>query len=229
MGELNVPRDEAVALKAIDTKLLASLMDQSIREEHANALRHLPLDSCGPYIGIQLRAFERALSAHAAAKLSKKRAETNYDVRKTRSNLEHAVLQMQARVTQEEAEGQRFFIDDHVMPPMTFSEQLRVRVSYRWREDIAEEWKYRSITFVHEFTSKPVYMTPGPPRKPSKRRQEQDRQEALYQQWEHLKMLGLQAIRDHFRKGGSGDTIPEIVQAKTDQHTMNLNNFSARF
>jgi hypothetical protein len=229
MGELNVPRSEAEALKAIDTKLLSSLMDQSVREEHANALRHLRLDNCGPYVGTHFRAFERALSAHAAAKSPKKRAETDYGVRKTRSDLEHAVQQMQARVTEEGVEGQRFVIDDYVMPPITFSEQLRVRVSYRWREDMAEEWKYRSTTFVHEFAPKPVYMTPGLLRKPSKARLEQDRQETLYRQWEHLKMLGLHAIRDHFRKGGTGDTIPEIIQAKTDPHTMNLNNFSVRF
>lgn len=229
MGELNVPRNEADALKAIDTKLLASLLDQSIREEHANALRHLRLDSCGLYVRTQLRAFERALSAHAAAKSSKKRAETDYDVRKTGSDLEHAVLQMQARVTEEEAEGQRFFVDDHVMPPIALSEQLQVRVSYRWRQDDATDWKYRSTTFIHEFVPRPHYTLPSTARKPSKARQEQDRQEALYRQWEYLRMLGLHAIRDHFRQGGAGDTIPELVRAKADPHTHSLNNFSARF
>jgi hypothetical protein len=229
MGELNVPRNEAEALKALDNKLLASLMDQSIREEHANALRHLRLDSCGPYVGTQLRAFERALSAHAAAKSPKKRAETDRDVRKTRSDLEHAVLQMQARVTEEEAEGQLFFIEDHVMPPITFSERLRVPIRYRWRDGIADEWKYSSTTFVHKFVPQPDYITPSPVRKPSNARQELDRQEALYRQWEYLRMLSLHAIRDHFRQGGAGDTIPEMVQAKADPHTHSLNNFSARF
>ncbi len=38
MGELNVPWNEAEALKAIDTKMLASLIDQSIHEEHSSAL-----------------------------------------------------------------------------------------------------------------------------------------------------------------------------------------------
>lgn len=229
MGELNVPRNEADALKSIDTELLASLIDQSVREEHSNALRHLRLDSCGPYVGTQLRAFERALSAHAVAKSPKKRSETDYDVRKTRSDLEHAVLQMQARVTEEEAESQRFLVDDHVIPPITFSEKLQVRVSYRWRQDIADEWKYRSTTFIHEFVPRPHYMPPSSTRKPSKARQEQDHQEALYREWEYLRMLGLHAIRDHFRQGGAGDTIPELVRAKADPHTHSLNNFSAKF
>lgn len=229
MGELNVPRNEAEALKAIDTKLLASLMDQSIREERPSGLGTLRLNCCGPFVATHLRAFERAISAHASAKSAKKRAETDYDVRKTGRDLEHAVQLMKDRVAAEEKEGQLFFIEDHVMPPINFSEQLSVRVSYRWREGMEAKWKHRSTTFSHDFVSRPTYMGPTSARKPSKASQERDRQERLYRQWEYLKMLGLHAVRDHFRQGGDGDTIPEIVRAKTDPHTLNLHNFSARF
>ena len=53
----------------------------SIREEHANALRHLRLDNCELYVNTQLRSFEQAHSIHAAAQSPKKRAETGFDVR----------------------------------------------------------------------------------------------------------------------------------------------------
>lgn len=116
MGELNVPRAEADALKVIDTQLLTALIERCIRDEHWACLRDLRLYECGPYVALRLRAFEQALSAHAAAKTAKKRDATGYGVRKTEGDLEHAVQQMKDRVATEEREGQFFFIDDQVMP-----------------------------------------------------------------------------------------------------------------
>lgn len=105
MGELNVPRAEADALKVIDTQLLTALIERCIRDEHWACLRDLRLYECGPYVALRLRAFEQALSAHAAAKTAKKRDATGYDVRKTEGDLEHAVQQMKDRVATEEREG----------------------------------------------------------------------------------------------------------------------------
>lgn len=229
MGELNVPCAEADALKAIDISSLSNLIDQCTREERWSPIRALRLDNCGPYVASRLRAFEQALSAHAAAKAAKKRAQTGYDVRKAGSDLEHAVRQMKDCVATEEREGQLFFVDDHVVPPFRFSEQLSVRVSYRWRENVEAEWKYGIVTFSHTFAVRQDYLVQAPARKPSAAKQERDRQEALCQQWELLGSLGLQAVRDHFRGGGSGAAIPVAVHAKTDSHTQGLNNFSARF
>lgn len=229
MGDLNVPRKEAEALKAINTTLLATLINQSIREERSSAHRNLRLDFCGPFVTTRLRVFEKAISAHAAAKSPKKRTETDYNVRRAGRDLEYAVQQMKDRVAIEEKGGQLFFIDDDVMPPINFSEELSVLVNYRWRESTEADWKHRNTRFSFTSVSRPNYISPKPARKLSAARQERDRQDTLYWQWEHLKMLGLQAIRDHFRQGGTGDTIPEVVRAKTDTYTKGLNNFSARF
>lgn len=136
MGVLYVPRAEANALKAIDTHSLRNLIDQCTREERWSPIRALRLDNCGPYVASRLRTSERELSEHAAAKAAKKRAQTGYDVRETGSDLEHYVRQMKDRVATEEREGQLFFVDDHVVPHFRISEQLSVRVSYRWRESV---------------------------------------------------------------------------------------------
>lgn len=229
MGELYVTRTEAEALKAIDIEHLRGQIESCLREEQWSALRDLRLGECGPYVASRTRAFERALSAYAMAKAAKKRAETGCDARKTGDDLEHAVQQMTCRVATEEQEGRHFWVEDHIAPPFKFNDQLNVRVRYRWREGPEAEWRYGNTTFAHNFVSRPNYMVPAPARKPSAAKQERDRQEVLCQEWEHLKSLGLHAIRDHFRQGGSGATLPEVVQAKTDPHSLGLNNFSAGF
>jgi len=229
MGELNVPRAEADALKAIDTELLNHLIDQCIREEKSSAVRALRLDNCGLYVASRLREFEEALAAHQRAKSAKKRYETEYDVRKAGGDLTHAVYQMKDRVATEERESQLFHVEDHVMPPSRFSEQLTVRISYRWRASVEVPWNNASIVFSHEVVSRAHYMLPAPTRKPSAAKLERDRQDHLYRQWEYLKGLGLQSVRDHFRRGGSGAAIPQTVQATVDSHTQGLNNFSAQF
>lgn len=229
MGDLYVPRTDAEVLKAIDTDVLSDLVDHCIREERRSAVRALRLGGCGPYVSSRLRAFEDALAAHQKAKSAKKRAETEYDLRSAGSNLTHAVHQMKHRVATEEQESQLFYVDDHVMTPTRFSEQLTVRISYRWRASVADPWVYGSIVFSHTVVPRPVYMLPTPARKPSTATMERDRQDHLYGQWEYLKGLSLQSVRDHFRRGGSGAAIPQTVQAKVDSHTQGLNNFSAQF
>lgn len=229
MGDLNVPRAEAEALKALDTDVLSDLIDQCIRDERPSAIRALRLDGCGPFVASRLRAFEGALAAHQKAKSVKKRAETEYDLRSAGSDLTHAVHQMKQRVATEEQESQLFYVDDHVMAPSRFSEQLTMRISYRWRASVADPWVYGSIAFSHTVVARPVYMLSTPARKPSVAKMERDRQDHLYGQWEYLKGLSLQSVRDHFRRGGSGAAIPQTVQAKVDPHTQGLNNFSAQF
>lgn len=229
MGDLNVPHAEAEALKAIDIDMLSDLVDQCIREEKPSAVRACRLNGCGPYVASRLRAFEDALAAHQKAKSAKKRAETEYDLRSAGNDLTHAVHQMRHRIATEEQESQLFYVDDHVMAPSRFSEQLTVRISYRWRASVADPWVYGSIVFSHAVVPRPHCMLPMSTRKPSAAKIERDRQDQLYGQWEYLKGLGLQSVRDHFRRGGSGAAIPRTVQAKADSHTQRLNNFSAQF
>jgi|SRR3990167_819844 len=229
MGDLNVPRSEAQALKAIDADVLTDLVDQCIRDERSSAIRGLRLDGCGPYVASRFRAFEGALAAHHKAKSAKKRAETAYDLRSAGSDLTHAVQQMKHRVATEEQESQLFYVDDNVMVPSRFSEQLTVRISYQWRASASDSWSYGSIVFSHTDQPRSQYLLPTRARKPSAAQKERTRQDHLYGQWEYLKGLSLQSVRDHFRRGGSGAEIPQEFQAKTDSHSQGLNNFSADF
>lgn len=229
MGDLNVPRTEADAIKTIDSSALDRLVDQCICEGQATALRALCLDNCGLYISAKLGAFECALANHAKARAATKRAETEYSVRKAGRDLEHAVQEMKARVATQEQESQLFFVDDHIAPPAVISTRLSVTVSFQWRESAEMDWKYGRVTFLHNVVFLPDYLTPAPKRKPSVAQQRRDREDELYRQWEHLRSLALQEVRDHFRRGGGGSAIPESVQARTDPHTHGLNNLSARF
>ena len=229
MGDLYVPRTDAEVLKAIDTDVLRNLVDQCIREERPSAVRTLRLDGCGPYVSSRLRAFEDAIAAHQKAKSAKKRSTTEYDLRSAGSDLTHAVHQMKHRVATEAQESQLFYVDDNVMVPSRFSEQLTVRISYQWRASASDPWSYGSIVFSHTDQPRSEYLLPTAARKPSAAQKERNRQDHLYGQWEYLKGLGLQSVRDHFRRGGSGAAIPQTLQAKTDPHSQRLNNFSAQF
>jgi hypothetical protein len=229
MSEINIPRAEQEALRAVQHDVLNQLIDQCLRDERCSALRSLRLDNCGPYVASQVRAFENALDTYGRAKAEKKRAETRYDALSAGRDLVNAVLLMKQRMATEEEEGQRFHVDDLIMPPHRFGERMSVRVSYRWRPSAADPWAYGDITIFHDVDMRPDYTLPPPKRKQSAARQVQERQEALYREWEHLKSLALHSVRDFFKNGGNGVEIPKVFQVKPDAHTRGLNNFSAKF
>ncbi|TYL85942.1 hypothetical protein [Bradyrhizobium cytisi] len=229
MGEINIPRDHQNALAVIDTNELNRLIENAIREERSGDLHRLPLASCGPYVARQLHHFEQALTKHCQAKAPRKCAETENTLRRAGSDLSFAVEAMKRRMETEQKEGQLFYVDDQIVPPYHFDSRLSVRVSYRWRRAVDDEWTSGSITFVHEVDLRPDYTMPVPKRKPSAAKQEQDRQTKLYETWQHLMRGALYSVRDYFREGGDGDKIPQTFQATVDSHTRGLNNYSTRF
>lgn len=229
MGAINIPRDQQAALAVIDATELDRLIDQAIRDERSGDLRRLPLANSDSYIARQLHYFEQALTRHREAKAPRKRTETESALRRAGRDLSFTVGAMKRRIETEQKEAELFFIDDDIIPPYHFSKHLSVRVSYRWRRTIDDEWKSSSIMFVHDVDFRPDYLTPVPKRKPSVAKQEQDRQNRLYLVWEHLMSGALYSVRDFFREGGDGDNIPDTFQATVDSHTRELNNYSTRF
>lgn len=229
MGEITISRDEQDALKAIDSRELHDLVDQAIREERTDELHRLALTRCGSYVSTQLHYFEQALARHRIAKSARKREETGDALRRASRDLTFAVDAMKQRMETEQADAQLFQIDDQIMPPYRFSKQMSVRVSYRWRRSIADEWQWGSITFVHRHDPRPDYTMPTPKRKPSAAKQEQELQNQLYQTWEHLMRGALYSVRDYFRDGGDGTKIPETFQVTIDSYSRGLNNYSTQF
>ena len=65
------------------------------------------------------------------------------------------------------------------MPPHSFTENLTVTASYRWRPTPDETWQYGHITFTHKSDLRPDYTLPQPKRKPSALTQERDKKEKL--------------------------------------------------
>ncbi|WP_222837712.1 hypothetical protein [Lysobacter capsici] len=229
VGEINIPREERDALKAIQSSSLSKLVEQCLDEKRSSPLRILRLESCGPYVASQLRKYGTALAEYGAAKSTKKLAEAEARARRAGNDLTNAIEQMKHRVEVEEKEMQLFQIDDQIMPPYRFSEHLTVRVNYRWRPTIEDEWVFGSITFSHDVDPRPDYTLPKPKRKPSAGKQEQDRQDKLWNEWQHLMRLGLHSVKDYFREGRNAAAIPLTFLAKTDPYTRTLNNFSAQF
>ncbi|VVQ18829.1 hypothetical protein PS925_04498 [Pseudomonas fluorescens] len=229
MGEINIPRHEQDALRAVDADVLDKLIEQAAYEETPSALQHLRLANCGPYVASRLRAFEQALKEHGNAKFAQKRNQTEDDVRSAGSDLAHAVQQMKQRMETEEKEGQLFYVDDQLIQPYSFSERLTVRVGYRWRRKIEDDWLEGRITFFHEVDSRPDYTIPATKRKPSAAKLRQDRQDKLSRTWMHLMELALHSVKEYFREGGDGNTMPLTFQATTDPYTRGLNNYSAQF
>ncbi len=229
MGEINIPRDQQTAITAIDARELDRLIDQAIREERSGELHRLPLAACGSHIGTKLHSFDRALAKHREAKAPRKRAETGDALRRAGHDLSFAVGAMKQRLETEQKDAQFFIVDDQIVPPYRFTTQMSVRVSYRWRRTIEDEWQWGSITFVHHHDPRPNYAVPVSTRKPSAAKQEQELQNRLYQTWEHLMRGALYSVRDYFRDGGDGAKIPETFQVTVDSYSRDLNNYSTQF
>jgi len=229
MGEINIPRDQQTAITAIDARELDRLIDQAIRAERSGELHRLPLAACGSHIGTKLHSFDRALAKHREAKAPRKRAETGDALRRAGHDLSFAVGAMKQRLETEQKDAQLFIVDDQIVPPYRFTTQMSVRVSYRWRRTIEDEWQWGSITFVHHHDPRPNYAVPVSTRKPSAAKQEQELQNRLYQTWEHLMRGALYSVRDYFRDGGDGAKIPETFQVTVDSYSRDLNNYSTQF
>ncbi|NPX94507.1 hypothetical protein DZ977_006295 [Pseudomonas aeruginosa] len=221
------PRSEREALKAVDVVRLDKLIDYLIYEGRAGTSHRLGLAECGQFVRSNLHAFERALSEYSKAKSNKKREETKCTLRRAGSNLMHAVQQMRDRVKQEEKEAELFLIDDRVIPPSRFSEKLTVRIAYRWRPAVEADWTNGSITYAYDPKLDDLLSILA--RKPSPTKQERERQERLYREWEYLRISALCSIRDFFKDGGDGAVIPKTFQIRNDPHGQGLNNHSTKF
>lgn len=229
MGEINVPRDEIEAIDAIDDRALASLIERCIDERRIGPVHALRLGNCGPCVATKLRMFQDAIAQYAQAKASRKLDETRNRARRAGEDLKHAVDLMRQRIRSQEEEGKRFFVYEDVLPPLQLSEKMDVRVSYRWRPDTDAEWKSGSITFAHVVNPGLDHTAQRPKRKPSAWKREQDRQDALWREWDHLRRLSLYAVAEYFRSGHDGAAIPPTYQVKTDPFDHQLNNYSCRF
>lgn len=229
MSELNLPRYERDAIKAIDTDTLDKLIEQSLYDERPDALRDIHLGRCGSYVASHLRMYEKALAEYRNAKAARKRADTEYRARRAGDDLTHAVQSMKHRVEIEEHDEQFFRIDDMFTAPHNFSERMTIRVSYQWRKTLEDEWVYGSIAFIHQAKLQPEYTMMRSGRKLSAAKLKQKQQDELFSEWEHLMRLTLQSVQQYFKEGGDGAAIPETFQVVTDPHNRMLNNFSARF
>jgi hypothetical protein len=228
MGEINIPTDQQAALDAVDMRELDRLIDQALRSEQSGALHGL-LRNCGPNVAGPLQAFEAALGRHRAAKAARKREETGRNARSASSDLASAIDGMKRRLELERKDAELFVVDDLIAPPYRFSKALSVTVNYRWRRSADDPWAYGGITFTHQVDVRPDYTRPAPKRKPSAAKQEQELQHQLYLTWEHLMRGALYSVRDFFRDGGDGATIPDAFKAMVDSHSRGLNNYSTQF
>lgn len=226
MGEINIPRSQQDALKAVDISALDKAIDGCIADESSAALQRFRLSTCGRYVASHLRIFERAVTRHGEAKSAKKRVETEYELRTAGDDLAHAVSQMKHRLEVEAEEGLHFYVEDQFIEPTYFTEKMTAQVRYRWRRSTSDGWEHGSITFTHQACSHLRYLMPSTSRKPSAAKQRQDLQDKLRREWEHLMSLGLQAVRDYFREGRDGAEIPEAFQVRAER---GLNNYSADF
>lgn len=98
MGELNLEESEKRAIRVIDAAELSRLIDQAIAEGRTSALRGLPINDCGPYLGSKLYELERVLSEFTRAKSAKKREETRYLVDRAGRDLSFAFARLIERL-----------------------------------------------------------------------------------------------------------------------------------
>ncbi|ODT77147.1 MAG: hypothetical protein ABS76_28265 [Pelagibacterium sp. SCN 64-44] len=231
MGLINLTERERNAIGSVDSVALQDLVDQAIRSGHLGNLSGLSLYDCGEYVAANLRHFERALAAHRIAKSAKKREETLYTLHKAGSDLTFAFGQMKQRLEIEDRENQLFYVFDPTMPPFRLTPDMQVRVSYRWRRTIEDEWTSGSIVFRNKVPPRFDYHAlaqPKPTRKPSARKLAEGREAELLREWEHLEQLAHWSVRDYFRAGHNGADIRKEFAVRLSDRD-HLNNFSADF
>lgn len=227
--QINMTRDEKEAVNGIDRSQLQRLIDKCIYEEGTGGIHSLGLCRCGLYVASALRNFERVLTDYSKAKSFQKREDTRTRVLRAGSDLVHAVQIMKDRAEAEQRDGQFFYVEDQILPPVSLRDQLTVRVSYKWRRSVDESWTHSSITFSYTAISRPDYSQPAPTRKPSAAKMHQERETRLYGEWEHLRNLALCSVRDFFKSGGDGGSIPTAYSVQSDARSGRLNNYSADF
>lgn len=229
MTYINLPNDQQRAISEVGMNSLLAAVDKCLDEEHMGPIHELGLSQCGPYVTSKLQAFQQAIVGHAKAKAHAKRERTRADALRAGSDLVDAVNQMQRRVETEHEEGLLFFIDDQIIPPFHLSERLTVMIPFHWRPTRTAQWKSGQMTFVYGFSPRRGYTELLPKRKPSAAKSARDLQDRLYEEWERLKMQALFSLREFFRKGGDGDTVPEVFSVRPDAYGGGLNNFSCNF
>lgn len=228
VGEINLSREVRDALAALDLAEIDRLISKAVRDETTTELRRA-LSRCGSVLEQKLHYFDKSLEAHRKAKAPRKREQTGYDVSKDASDLRWAVAAMRDRMETERKNGELFYVEDGIFWPRVFTPNLSVRVGYRWRTSVDEEWKFGAITFTHRADTRPNLLFPPPRRKPSPAQERAELQKTLAMHWEHLMRLSLWAVRDYFEAGRDGGQIPETFEAVPDSHSRCLNNFSCDF
>ncbi len=226
---INLTQEEKAALVAIDGQELSNLIDQAVENESALALHRLTSLGRIPFLSGKLSSFDASLRRYHEAKSAKKREQTREDARRAGRELSYGFAAMNHRMEEEDRDGQFFHINDPLYWPRDFSRKLEVRVSFRWRRSIDDQWTYGNITFQHEVQSRPDYTRPAPTRKPSAAKQARDLQDELSRTWEHFMKSAHYSVRDYFREGGDGSLIPSTFRAKADDRTGILNNHSTIF
>jgi len=231
MSALYLTEYEKAALRAVDLRRLEELIDEALWQQRITALYDLQLSNCGAFVANRLRAFDRVLTDYAKAKSVKKREEMRGRAWLAGRDLSAAVRAMLKRADEEDRERQLFRVDEIIHTPNRLTEHLEARVRFDWRLKPEDSWNFRTITFIHEVDMRTDYALPQrqPKRKPSAAKLEQERQDTLFQHWEHLRMLAINAVREFLQKGGDAATIPEHFVVKTSGRDRYLNNFSCNF
>ena len=221
---INLTIDEREAIESLDVEVLRRAIDQARQGPNSAALTQLQLHRLGSFVQSAERRFTNALDdlrkAKAAANISKKEqaaVRAGWD-------LISSVDQMKERAEQERRDGVRFYIDDHIREPYAMRPEMDVTVSFRWRSDENDSWRYGRIMFYHRYADKLQF---DHKHRRTASRRERDLSDSLWREWSYLRDLALFSVRDFFRNGGDGKDIPEKFEAVTDQ--AGLNNFSLKF
>ncbi|MBZ9648139.1 hypothetical protein K9B33_11320 [Sphingobium sp. 3R8] len=229
MGRLYLSDHEIAAITAIDTNAVREGVRHALDEGGASALRSLHLSATGENIGHHLNRFERDLAAHTKAKAAPKRKETWSRAWDSGQDLIYAVHSAKERAEKQQVETQLLFIDDQIRPPYRFSDRVEVDVHYRWRGRPEDPWNFGTIAFFHDVDLSRDYTVPQPARKLSRAKAEAQREATLFDRWDHLRMLALDAVREYLTTGGDASLIPKRYEAKPDRNDRHLNNFSCDF
>ncbi|HCR3227627.1 TPA: hypothetical protein ON419_000808 [Morganella morganii] len=223
MSYFDISHAARKALKAIEESELEKCINKCLYEEQSYYLQDFRLYDCGPYVTQQLCCFEKAVTTLRMSKSSKKREAARYTAQKAGRDLAAAFLRMRAGVSEVEAEEVTFSVDEQHFPPTTFSERLSVRINYSWRTEQHADWQFGNITFSYLAKEQPSYFSVVPARKVSAARQQQEKQENLYRDWEHLKAICKESVHKYLKEGRDGSLIPKTFTVK------NLNNLGANF
>jgi len=183
---------------------------------------------CTPHLATQLGIFKRAFTTWQSAASEGKRLESECFAQKMADTLRHSLRETLYQLSQEVTEERLYIVDEYVSS-RRLGGSLEVTVKFEWRDSVFDDWKSGSIHFVYESNLKKAVERMNKGKRKTRAELRRQIEEALDTELQSMESSAFQTVRNFFREGGTGRSIPEEHLVQRSLHSDHLNNHSLNF